>query len=214
MRTLLWSHRTNIIFRVWRATWIHKGKATGVCDESLSETDWISLSMNHRQLLFSEFSVVSDKVMKSMSSLSMSSQARLGLKLSGALILLFLAFSTLSTYFEVGFVAIPPHCVKSCPPNHNRPDRFVCARKIATGELGMFRSTCFLSRYNYCVSVHHKDRKLNWNIYFLICFNICLKISGYEHIHHGFCTQDDLWYLMSQHKVILLSKFSIQNLIE
>ena len=77
-------------------------------------------------------------------------------KLSSLAFLLLFCYTSVSTYFVVGRVAIPDGCAAACPPQGD-PSRYICARNKMTGRLGMFDGECYFGRYNHCVHVRERE---------------------------------------------------------
>lgn len=87
---------------------------------------------------------------------SSSQSIKMIIKLSTLVLLLMCCYTSVSTFFKVGKVAIPDGCARACPPQRD-PSRNICARNIATGRLGMFDGECHFGRFNHCV--HVRSRK-------------------------------------------------------
>ncbi|KAG5684871.1 hypothetical protein PVAND_014081 [Polypedilum vanderplanki] len=80
---------------------------------------------------------------------------RMVFKLSSLALLLLFCYTSVSTYFYVGKVVLPEGCANACPPQRD-PQRFICARNVVTGQLGMFDGECQFGRYNHCI--HTRQR--------------------------------------------------------
>lgn len=87
---------------------------------------------------------------------------RMIFKLSTLAFLLLCCYTSVSTFFTVGKVQIPDGCARACPPQRD-PSRYICARNIATGRLGMFDGECYFGRYNHCVNVRQR-KFLIWKL--------------------------------------------------
>jgi hypothetical protein len=100
------------------------------------------------------------KAKKLLATQNASPSLRMIFKLSSLAVLLLFCYTSVSTLFIVGRVAIPDGCARACPPQSD-PSRFICGRNKVTGKLGLFDGECYFGRYNHCYKV--RQREWIWN---------------------------------------------------